>query len=191
MLLTSTTLNGAVSNDSNNNITMSVGNTVIANVNSSGIFFESGKKAIYTGAVLQVVSVVYATSTTIASDTYVDTGLSASITPSSTSSKILVITSQSSFGVLGNNSGRNYYVRLVRGSTALAERSTEINATVGSNGFKTGAVEGSWSYLDSPNTTSSTTYKSQAKVSNTADTCQIRFQWENMQSSIILLEIAG
>lgn len=143
------------------------------------------------GSVLQVVSVVYATSTTIASDTYVDTGLSASITPSNTSSKILVITSQSSFGVLGNNSGRNYYVRLVRGSTALAERSTEINATVGSNGFKTGAVEGSWSYLDSPNTTSSTTYKSQAKVSNTADTCQIRFQWENMQSSIILLEIAG
>ena len=56
MLLSSTTVNGAVSNDSNNNITMSVGNTVIANVNSSGIFFESGKKAIYTGAVLQVVS---------------------------------------------------------------------------------------------------------------------------------------
>ena len=55
MLLTSTTVNGAVSNDSNNNITMSVGNTVIANVNSSGSFFESSKKAIYTGAVLQVV----------------------------------------------------------------------------------------------------------------------------------------
>ena len=56
MLLTSTTVNGAVSNDSNNNITMSVGNTVIANVNSSGIFFESGKKAIYTGGILQTIA---------------------------------------------------------------------------------------------------------------------------------------
>ena len=57
MLISSTTLNGAVGNDSNNNITMSVGNTVIANINSTGMYFQPGMKAIYTGAVLQVVQV--------------------------------------------------------------------------------------------------------------------------------------
>jgi len=92
MLLSSTTLNGAVSNDSNNNITMSVGNTVIANVNSSGIYFESGKKAIYTGAVLQVVSTQVVGGFVTSSSSYVfATNQSISITSTVANSKFLVL----------------------------------------------------------------------------------------------------
>jgi hypothetical protein len=97
MLLTSTTVNGAVSNDSNNNITMSVGNTVIANVNSSGIYFESGKKAIYTGAVLNV----WTTSATneslsvndanAGSTTWTASSLDLTITPAFSNSKFLIM----------------------------------------------------------------------------------------------------
>jgi hypothetical protein len=91
MLLSSTTLNGAVSNDSNNNITMSVGNTVIANVNSSGIFFESGKKAIYTGAVLQVVNTNVTGNFSVASGSFVHaTNHSLSITTVAANSKIIL-----------------------------------------------------------------------------------------------------
>ena len=43
------------------------------------------------GKILQVVNATYSTQTTSSSSTYADTGLSASITPSSSSSKVLVI----------------------------------------------------------------------------------------------------
>ena len=46
------------------------------------------------GKVLQVVYGSYATETTTTSTTYTDSGLSVSITPSATTSKVLVLTSQ-------------------------------------------------------------------------------------------------
>lgn len=164
MLLSSTTVNGAVSNDSNNNITMSVGNTVIANVNSSGIYFESGKKAIYTGAVLQVVSATKTdTFSTATTGSYVDiTGLSVSITPTSSTSKILI-----HFHVSVGPSDI-LSVQLVRNSTAICigDAGNGFQATLGgvpspSNGDKTFPMAGN--FLDSPATTSATTYKVQMR----------------------------
>ena len=99
MLISSTTLNGGVGNDSNNNITMSVGNTVIANVNSTGMYFEAGKKAIYTGAMLQATQYLRAANFTSGSTmlattsaTYADI-MSNAITTTITNSKILVLCS--------------------------------------------------------------------------------------------------
>lgn len=93
MLLTSTTLNGAVSNDSNNNITMSVGNTVIANVNSTGIAMATGMKAAHTGAVLNI----WTTASTNESLSVTNAGawtassLDLTVTPAFSNSKFLVM----------------------------------------------------------------------------------------------------
>ena len=126
MLLTSTTLNGAVSNDSNNNITMSVGNTVIANVNSSGIFFESGKKAIYTGAVLQVVSATKTDTFSMSSSDYVDvTGLSVSITPTSATNKVLIMVHLHLDSTVG---GYTNPWRMMRNSTPIHVGDANSNA---------------------------------------------------------------
>jgi len=118
------------------------------------------------GKILQVVSTTKTDTFSTSSSTLTDiTGLSVSITPSSSSSKILVVayingvidTGSSSYG------GR---LQLVRGSTNIAQGDAAGSRQVG-----TGHLGGqdSWpffqsttiTYLDSPSTTSSTTYKIQ------------------------------
>ena len=185
MLLSSTTVNGAVSNDSNNNITMSVGNTVIANVNSSGIFFESGKKAIYTGAVLQVVNVTLATQTSTTSSSFVDSGLSASITPTLSTSKIFVLVSQTIYNGSGTNSA---------GEAQLLRNSTSIMVEGWSNYKTDDFFRSNFNYLDSPATTSSITYKTQFRKI-TSGTAASYYSYGDgggqTKSAITLMEIAG
>lgn len=187
MLLTSTTLNGAVSNDSNNNITMSVGNTVIANVNSSGIYFESGKKAIYTGAVLQ--TVVTQNSTQYSGTSGAETFLfSANITPQFASSKILVTIGVAA-GVSGTAGNFAIWLRCRRGANTA-------NTQVAYQRF--GRYEAATAYremfaattligLDSPNTTSSQAYG--VFVENLDGTPPYSIN-NNGQSVIVLQEIA-
>ena len=155
MLLTSTTVNGAVSNDSNNNITMSVGNTVIANVNSSGIFFESGKKAIYTGAVLQVVQGVDTTFRSTTSNWPVASGFGTSITPTSATSKILVTMNIQFYLNAGGNTNKIGILGIYRSSTYLMGQRTSVNPNYAAGDF---FLPVNLVYLDSPNTTSSVTY---------------------------------
>ena len=193
MLLTSTTVNGAVSNDSNNNITMSVGNTVIANVNSSGLYFESGKKAIYTGAVLQVVQTTTATGVTNSStSTWANTTLSASITPSYSNSKIFVLIMQE-VQVYNTSSYGTGMWQLLRGATVIYTPSSTDNGNIfafdyggsGINVFRPTPIM----WLDSPNTTSSTTYYTQIKKGTNGG--QIIGTNSNSPGSITLMEIAG
>jgi hypothetical protein len=143
------------------------------------------------GAVLQVVQASTTTSTIIASTSYVDTTLTASITPISASNKILVITSQTSLIVHSANTVIEGLCQLLRTSTSLLERNGEVNSPTGANGFTVGNLNVNFVYLDSPNTTSSTTYKTQGKVSTTSNSGQIRFQSGSQPSTITLMEIAG
>jgi len=134
------------------------------------------------GSVLQVVNVVYTAGGNTSSSTYSDTGLTASITPSSTSSKILTTISAS----LGNSTAAtNNNVRIVRGSTELQSFSRVMfNSTGHSNGQQ------SFINLDSPNTTSATTYKLQFMT----DGGSFRFNdsaGDTPSSTITLMEIAG
>ena len=144
-----------------------------------------------TGAVLQVIQGTTTTSTIISSTAYVDTTLTASITPTSASNKILIITSQSSLIVHGANTVVEGFAQLLRTSTSLMIKNGELNSGVGANAFTVENFETGFVYLDSPNTTSSITYKTQGKVSTTANSGQIRFQSSNQLSTIILIEIAG
>ena len=107
------------------------------------------------GKVLQVVNATTSTVVTSTSATFVDTTLTATITPTLATSKILVLVSQNGLGKYSGNAA--IAIKLVRGATdliRLEDLATYDNAT-GSN--YVGSV--STNYLDAPATTSATTYK--------------------------------
>ena len=122
------------------------------------------------GGILQVVSTTKSDPFTTTNTSYTDvTGLSASITPRSTSSKILVIASWNLS--TATNTSINA-VQLVRDSTPIGggdvvgSRSSGIGLQYVNNAAASGYQSfGSQNYLDSPATTSTVTYKLQIKTS--------------------------
>jgi hypothetical protein len=140
------------------------------------------------GKVLQVVYGMYNTQTLINNTGYTDTGLSLSITPSSASSKILVLTSN--FVYYAESSGNpGIGTQIVRTSTAVYEQHPTQNslAIVGPASGNRGLLASvNMQYLDSPNTTSATTYKTQAKSN-----CAAYLQWDGGKSNIVLMEIGA
>lgn len=141
-----------------------------------------------TGSVLQVVNATYSTTTLVASTSASDTGLSASITPTSASSKILVITSQTVRMYRSNNTVLFGYMRLLRDSTGLLSGESHYEQQ-NLSGYM--AFQQSFVVLDSPATTSSITYKTQGRVSTTSDGSSITFQPDNSPATITLMEIAA
>lgn len=112
-----------------------------------------------TGSVLQVVQSSYSTFTSSSSSTYADTGLSASITPSSSSNKVLVFASM--VGVGKYNGNTKVSLMLVRNSTNIENFSTETASSGWNSTTQVDVGTTSCIILDSPATTSSTTYKVQ------------------------------
>jgi len=142
------------------------------------------------GSVLQVVQGTKTTGSSTTSTTFVDTGLSASITPSSASSKVLVIVAQSYSHYQNTNTARDFYTNLLRGSTQIYIKYSASAGGTASNGYFYACLDGSMVYLDSPATTSSTTYKTQYKTSSGANDTNIFISSDNSSSSIVLMEIA-
>ena len=143
--------------------------------------------ALPAGSVLQVVSVDTAAFTAVTTTTFTDTGLSASITPSSTSSKILVLCNPYLLVAQNDSSAAEGTARLSRNSEAATGAPRRIYGYDygGSGQLVAGAYAFNW--LDSPASTSSVTYTLQLKLIN-GDT----FQVNNAESSTItLMEIAG
>lgn len=147
------------------------------------------------GKVLQVIMATTTTTATTTSTTWADTNLSASITPSSATSKVLILTNQS---IKQSASTNNAYggFRLLRGATQIFG-SVQASAPTGSLHQATGATaiefEGQWNfvYLDSPATTSATTYKTQQAEETTASNNTVISQQANQPSSMILIEIGA
>jgi hypothetical protein len=117
------------------------------------------------GKVLQVVSATKTDSFSVSSATFTDvTGLSVSITPSSASNKILILASISGSQDVGVN---DVFFGLVRGATQIALGDSASSRVRASMQFSTN--DGGWqnngsiNHLDSPSTTSSTTYKIQCR----------------------------
>ena len=126
------------------------------------------KSTITGGKILQVVQVTHTAEVSTTGITYVDTGLSASITPSSNSSKILVMVTQRFFIQRSTDQARGGF-RLLRGSSVIMQGpNTQNGQEPGGEGQSTNLggstqVAGAFNctFLDSPSTTSSTTYKTQ------------------------------
>jgi hypothetical protein len=135
------------------------------------------------GSVLQTVEGSYATTTSTTSLTFVDTNLSATITPKSSSSKILVIANQAGCGKYGGNG--SIVLELLRGATQLSVHYGGYDNTTGYNFVGSICIN----YLDSPATTSATTYKTRFRSEVSGQTTNVNDA--NSRSSIILMEIAG
>ena len=119
-----------------------------------------------TSGVVQVKSTTKTDTFTTTSGTYVDvTGLDVSITPTSASNKVFVICTTTGAGTSGTNI---VYLQLVRDSTALALGDAAGSRAVATSGFAAlgtnNQSNSAMAYLDSPATTSATTYKLQMRV---------------------------
>ena len=172
----------------------------ISTISSAGLATGGiGRSNMYTGAVLQVVSTTKTdTFSTTSSGSWIDvTGLSVSITPSSSSSKILVL-----YDTMIGPQDTGFF-RIVRDSTAIKQGDAgggRIRTTVGSispGGNNDKSAPGAGNYLDSPASTSALTYKIQ--VQNYSGTLVVNRSYNDSDatysgrgaSTITVMEIAA
>jgi hypothetical protein len=145
------------------------------------------------GKVLQVVQGTTSTSTTISTTTYTDTTLTATITPTLSTSKVLVLVMQN-WSNFANTSAAYSAIKLLRGSTDVYVSPVNygLGGTYGNNST---IVESRGMapviYLDSPATTSATTYKTQGRPEFSTNSQNVVFQQGSNPSTIILLEIGA
>jgi hypothetical protein len=165
------------------------GNTSNITIDSTnGITFPNASLQNSAGKILQVVQGTLSTVASSSSSTLADTGLTASITPLFATSKILVIASMSACGKETNNT----YMRLalLRGASII-QYFENIGAYDNSTGFNyIGTIAAT--YLDSPATTSATTYKVQFSSGNNNAIIYISGIAATIQptSTITLMEVA-
>ena len=148
------------------------------------------------GSVLQVVNATTNSAVSIATTTYTDTGLSASITPTSATSKILVLVSQPYRVGRDSDAEIGAGFQVLRGATVIRDGATDRldvrgRQAVGAGGTASIGGIATLMVLDSPNTTSSTTYKTQGAPNSTSNSGSLLVQPSSAISSITLLEIAA
>jgi hypothetical protein len=152
-----------------------------------------------TGSILQMVQTVKTDTFTTASTTWTDlTGMSATITPSSTNNKVLVILTLCFHG----DSNTQGYAKLVRGGTDIAigdANGSRVRYTVNDyiNQFNQASTSTAI-FLDSPSSTSATTYKVQLQSQGVGTVYVNRSTtWTDSQnsgtgfSSLVLMEVSG
>ena len=113
------------------------------------------------GKILQVIQSTKTDGQEVTGTSYTDiTGLSATITPSATTSKVLVMVD-----FVFNKNNYALYAQILRGSTAIGNPTSSDSAMrIYNNGSGGDSSEhSSFMYLDSPSTTSATTYKLQVR----------------------------
>jgi hypothetical protein len=175
--------------------------SAIVLTNATGL----SRAALPTGSVLQVIQSVFTgTQSFNSTSAFTDvTSLSASITPTTNTNKILVMFTVHVYGA------NNLYFRIVRGSTAIGigdaagsrQQVSSGNGYTAGMGNTTQFMPYSNQFLDSPATTSSTTYKIQFYTNNGAGSgsCFINLSSDDTNaanvgramSSITIMEISA
>lgn len=167
------------------------------------VTIPTGQKLYAPGHVIQVVQAMATTQVSLATTTYTNTGLSASINPSSANSKILVMISQS---VRPGSSAVAYAgggIRLLRTSAGID--TTIVDSTADSTGpygvwvnIGSGAINFAYmhtiNYLDSPGTVNTLTYRTQGR-SYSSSVAYMNYNLSDTNgtsgSTMLLLEIGG
>ena len=172
----------------NTNTRLGIGSTVNVLTVSGGVPVWSAPAG--GGKLLQVVQGTLTSNATTTSGSFVDTGLEATITPSLASSKVMVIANYMAFSI---NSGASAASTLA--SMILLRTSTQLQGDSYGN-YRLAASNApefytrfAFSYLDSPATTSATTYKIQHKIVD-CTSCGISASATKI-ASIILMEIGA
>ena len=140
------------------------------------------------GKVLQVVTAAYGTAVINSTSTLADSGLTATITPATTGSKILVMVTHGDCQKGSGNTQTAMDMQLFRGATSIYSPSISDQY----NGIDQAVVYTlTFSYLDSPATTSATTYKTRFKNYTNAASVRTNFNSTAGTSQIILIEIGA
>jgi len=142
------------------------------------------------GNVLQVVNATTSTELSNILGTYLDTGLTATITPTASSSKVLVFINQC--GIYKSVTNTWLTLRLLRASTSILD--IEGMGAYTNDTTRNGIGSISTSYLDSPSTTSSVTYKTQFRSGDTSTAVSVQSlagAGFPSTSTITLMEIAA
>ena len=146
---------------------------------------KAGEVAVGAGTVVQVVFGSISTQASTTSTSFVDTGLTATITPTSSSNKILVLVNQRVYAQTDNRAS----VALYRGGSDVSpvaditRYGLHDSSSVGGGDFFT------LSYLDSPSSTSAQVYKTVVK--RQAGSASIFVQIDDDLSTITLMEIVA
>jgi len=157
----------------------------------------------YPGGILQVLQYNYTSSMSVATASYIATPLTLTITPSSTSSRILV-RAVLHVGMSGGNEGA--HGRLYRNGSVINEATGDASSNRDRAWFHCGShytayeqYSASPEYLDSPNTTSATTYTVYVRAHSASYPFRINSNENDNDagessrtiSTITLMEIAG
>ena len=135
--------------------------------------------------VIQIVAATTSTDTASSSITFADTTLTATITPTSASNQVLVFVNQNGLQKTNADSQNAIDINLLRGATNIASFAQSVGYT--NSTLQLWTATASISYLDSPATTSATTYKTQFRNPN--NSAQISVQKAGTVSSIVLMEV--
>ena len=138
------------------------------------------------GKILQVVSATTSTSVSSSSSTFVDTGLTATITPTLATSTVLVLVSQNGLFKYAGDISSAISLQLLRTATVIT-----ADTMIGYTETSSYNAPGSWSvgYRDSPATDAAVTYKTQ--FANRVAAAQVIVQYNSATSTIILMEVAA
>ena len=205
--LATLTANNVMLGNGTNNVTFVAPGTSGNVLASNGTTWASAKISLPAGSVLQVVSTTKTDTTSFtstATNSYVDiTGMTVTITPTSATSKILVMYS---IGV-SQSVDATIHIRLLRGSTSIDQGAAASNRLGDSTIWRPNSSQYNFdigplsnSFLDSPSTTSATTYKLAATLgASYSGTFYLNRSWSDadadyasrVASTITVMEIAA
>ena len=169
------------------------GTTTLTLPTTSGTVITTGstgqvinKASLPAGSVLQVVSANTTTQTSTSGTSYVDSTITGAITPTSATSKILIVVSVNGCEKTNASTQNALHIQLLRGAVSISEFAHYLLYT---NSALANCGACSINYLDSPATTSATTYKVQFR--NEAASGAVYVQSSSAMSTITLMEIAA
>ena len=156
----------------------------MSELRTNKIYPRDGLPAGASGGIVQTVYQTIEPTVTSTSNTLISAGFSISITPTSSSNKILV---------LGNMGGcdkrtNNTYMRVVLYRNGSAIYTPESQA-LWTNNTDSSSQTVSFQYLDSPSTTSAVSYD--VYISSVGANSQVSVQWSGAYSSMTLMEVSG
>ncbi len=143
------------------------------------------------GGIIQIVNAETTTQVSNTSGSFVDSGITATITPSSNSSKILVVASIA-WLLFRSSTETSGSFKLLRGSTAISTHTGSVHIEAGVTSQNRIISEGGYTIqrLDSPATTSATTYKVQFATNHTGNDAELTISASSAPSCITLYEVS-
>ena len=155
----------------------------LEDTNATQYYDGSAWKSVGSNVVVQIVTGTTSTQVSSSVTSFADTGLTATITPTSASNKILVVVTQNGGVKTSGNVDNAISIKLLRGATDIQTFGISVGYTNSLLSLYLSSI--STQYLDSPNTTSATTYKTQ--FANGVAAAAVRLQEGSLVTSTIVL----